>query len=80
MATCHFIVAIITAKYRHSWPTHKAAGWAACALIWVFAAAFGYSWGPAPWVFISEIFPCEWLAARLVQAFAFGMLMMLTIR
>lgn len=57
MAACHLIVAILTSQYRDSWQTHVAAGWAACALIWVFAIAFGYSWGPAAWVIISEIFP-----------------------
>lgn len=57
MATCHIIVAILTSQYRDSWDSHVAAGWVACVLIWVFAMAFGYSWGPAAWVIISEIFP-----------------------
>lgn len=59
MATCHIIVAILTAQYRHSWPSHTAAGWAACVLIWIFAIGFGYSWGPGPWVLVAEIFPRE---------------------
>ncbi|KAF8825155.1 hypothetical protein HHX47_DHR7000327 [Lentinula edodes] len=36
---------------------HVAAGWAACALVWVFAMGFGYSWGPCAWVIVAEIFP-----------------------
>ncbi|GJJ14455.1 hypothetical protein Clacol_008719 [Clathrus columnatus] len=31
--------------------THRAAGWASCALVWIFAM------GPCAWVIISEIFP-----------------------
>lgn len=57
MAACHLIVAILTARFRHSWPEHTAAGWVACVLIWIFAAAFGYSWGPCAWVIVAEIFP-----------------------
>jgi len=57
MATCHIIVAILTSQYRHSWPDHVAAGWVACVLIWIFAMGFGYSWGPAAWVIVAEIFP-----------------------
>jgi sugar porter (SP) family MFS transporter len=61
MGACHLIVGILTSQFQSSWGTHAAAGWAACALVWVFAAAFGYSWGPCAWVLISEIFP---LSAR----------------
>ncbi|KII89985.1 hypothetical protein PLICRDRAFT_174787 [Plicaturopsis crispa FD-325 SS-3] len=57
MAACHIIVAILTGLYHDSWPEHVAAGWAACALVWLFAAAFGYSWGPCSWVLVAEIFP-----------------------
>ncbi|KAF8304939.1 general substrate transporter [Clavulina sp. PMI_390] len=57
MATCHIIVAILTARFQHDWPSHKAAGWVACVLVWIFAIGFGYSWGPGPWVLIAEIFP-----------------------
>lgn len=34
MATCHIIIAAIVATYRDSWETHKAAGWAAVAMVW----------------------------------------------
>lgn len=34
MATCHIIIAVIVAKNRDQWETHKAAGWAAVAMVW----------------------------------------------
>jgi len=37
MAACHIIVAILTGLFHDSWATHRAAGWIACSLIWVFA-------------------------------------------
>lgn len=45
MATCHIIIAVITAMDQSSWPTHRAAGWAAVAMVWLFVIHFGYSWG-----------------------------------
>jgi MFS family permease len=59
MGACHLIVAILTGLFHKSWANHGhvAAGWAACALVWVFAMAFGYSWGPCAWVIVAEIFP-----------------------
>ncbi|KAA1467441.1 general substrate transporter [Dentipellis sp. KUC8613] len=57
MAACHLIVAILTGLFEDSWPAHRAAGWGACALVWVFAGAFGYSWGPCAWIVIAEIWP-----------------------
>ncbi|KAJ3783751.1 general substrate transporter [Lentinula aff. detonsa] len=57
MGACHLIVAVLTGLYHDSWSSHVAAGWAACALVWVFAMAFGYSWGPCAWVIVAEIFP-----------------------
>ena len=36
MATCHMIIAIITARDQNSWPSHRAAGWAAVAMVWLF--------------------------------------------
>ncbi|KAM5354666.1 hypothetical protein ACJ41O_001313 [Fusarium nematophilum] len=50
-------VGIIVAKFRHDWPSHEAAGWAAVALIWVYIAGFGATWGPVSWTLVSEIFP-----------------------
>ncbi|KAG9127799.1 hypothetical protein FRC07_008991, partial [Ceratobasidium sp. 392] len=57
MGICHLIIAILYARFNDSWPSHPAAGWVACVLVWIFAAAFGYSWGPAAWVLVAEIFP-----------------------
>ena len=50
-------VGIIVSQFRHDWPSHAAAGWAAVALIWVYIAAFGATWGPVSWTLVSEIFP-----------------------
>ncbi|KZW00841.1 general substrate transporter [Exidia glandulosa HHB12029] len=57
MAGCHFIVAALIGQFSSDWPAHKAAGWVACAFVWIFAMAFGYSWGPAAWIIIAEVFP-----------------------
>ncbi|KAH8112642.1 general substrate transporter [Phellopilus nigrolimitatus] len=57
MASCHIIIAVLTGLFHDSWNTHKASGWAACALVWVFAMAFGYSWGPCSWILVAEIWP-----------------------
>ncbi|OAA43722.1 Sugar/inositol transporter [Metarhizium rileyi] len=51
------VVGIIVAKFRHDWPNHMAAGWMAVALIWVYIAGFGATWGPVSWTLIAEIFP-----------------------
>ncbi|KAI0030130.1 general substrate transporter [Vararia minispora EC-137] len=55
MAACHLIVAVLTGLYQDSWP--QSAGWAACALVWLFAIGFGYSWGPCAWILVAEIWP-----------------------
>ncbi|TFK40390.1 general substrate transporter [Crucibulum laeve] len=57
MAACHFIVAILTGLFHDSWKAHVAAGWVACVFVWIFAIAFGYSWGPCAWVLVAEIWP-----------------------
>ncbi|KAJ7030473.1 hypothetical protein C8F04DRAFT_1113800 [Mycena alexandri] len=46
MAFCHFLIAILTGLFHNSWHQHVAAGWVACAFVWIFAMGFGYSWGP----------------------------------
>ncbi|KAE8308532.1 Sugar and other transporter [Aspergillus parasiticus SU-1] len=51
------IVGVIVAKFRHDWPSHVAAGWSAVALIWLYIAGFGATWGPCSWTLVSEIFP-----------------------
>lgn len=57
MATCHIIIAILTAKNREAWARgeNKAAGWAAVAMVWLFVVHFGYSWGPCAWIIVAEI-------------------------
>lgn len=57
MGCCHFIVAAIIAQCSDNWEAHKAAGWVAVVFIWLFAVAFGFSWGPCAWVVIAEVFP-----------------------
>jgi MFS family permease len=61
MGICHLIIAIIYAKNQHQWPTHRGAGWAAIVFVWLFAANFGWSWGPCAWIIVAEVWP---LSAR----------------
>lgn len=61
MALCHFIVAGIFATCQDDWPSHKAAGWGAIAMIWLFVFHFGWSWGPCAWILVAEVWP---LSAR----------------
>ncbi|KAJ6026498.1 uncharacterized protein N7446_004904 [Penicillium canescens] len=51
------IVGVIVAKFQDDWPGHVAAGWTAVALIWLYIAGFGATWGPVSWTLVSEIFP-----------------------
>ena len=57
MGICHAIIAILFGINQHQWATHKAAGWAAVSMVWLFVINFGYSWGPCAWVIISEVWP-----------------------
>ncbi|PWZ01811.1 general substrate transporter [Testicularia cyperi] len=59
MGICHFVVAIIIATCRDDWANGGgvAAGWVACTFIWIFAVAFGFSWGPCAWIIVAEVFP-----------------------
>lgn len=57
MGICHTIIAILFGINQHQWSTHKAAGWAAVTMVWLFVVNFGYSWGPCGWVIISEVWP-----------------------
>ncbi|KAG1729666.1 general substrate transporter [Suillus paluster] len=57
MAACHLVVAVLTALYHDSWASHATAGWVACACVWVFSVAFGYSWGPCSWILVAEVWP-----------------------
>ncbi|KAF2161428.1 hypothetical protein M409DRAFT_69778 [Zasmidium cellare ATCC 36951] len=51
------VVGVIVATCSNDWAAHRAAGWGAVALIWFYIANFAYSWGPASWTLIAEIFP-----------------------
>ncbi|RYP09339.1 hypothetical protein DL764_001386 [Monosporascus ibericus] len=57
MATCHIIVAIISAKNVGRWDEQAAAGWAAIVMVWLFVVHFGYSWGPCAWILVAEVWP-----------------------
>ncbi|KAF9888247.1 Solute carrier 2 (Facilitated glucose transporter) member 8 [Aspergillus nanangensis] len=57
MFACQLITGIIVAKFQHDWEGHVAAGWAAVVMIWLYIMNFAYSWGPASWTLIAEIFP-----------------------
>lgn len=57
MGICHTIIAILFGINQYQWATHKAAGWAAVTMVWLFVVNFGYSWGPCGWVIISEVWP-----------------------
>jgi MFS family permease len=57
MCICHLIVAAVDGSFENSWATHRSAGWASIAFIWLFAVNFAYSWGPVAWVLTQEIFP-----------------------
>lgn len=61
MSLCHFIVAGIYATCQSDWTAHRAAGWAAIAMIWLFVFHFGWSWGPCAWILVAEVWP---LSAR----------------
>lgn len=57
MALCHFIIAILFARNADQWPSQRASGWAAVAMVWLFVVHFGYSWGPCAWILVAEIWP-----------------------
>jgi len=42
MAICHFTVAGIIGSFDNNWPAHRAGGWAAIVMVWLFAASFGF--------------------------------------
>ncbi|RKL04572.1 hypothetical protein BFJ68_g10967 [Fusarium oxysporum] len=57
MGACHLIIAVILAKNIDQFETHKAAGWAAICMVWLFVVHFGYSWGPCAWIIVAEVWP-----------------------
>ncbi|RAH47445.1 putative MFS monosaccharide transporter [Aspergillus aculeatinus CBS 121060] len=57
MAICHFICAGLIATYQGEFGSHRSAGWATVAFVWIFIINFAYSWGPCAWIVVSEVFP-----------------------
>jgi len=57
MASCHLVIAGISGAYENNWGAHKAGGWAAVVMVWLFIINFGYSWGPCAWIIIAEVWP-----------------------
>ena len=57
MSIAQLVVATIYAVYGNAWETHKTAGWACAAFVWVYIANFAYSIGCVNWIIPSEIFP-----------------------
>ncbi|KAF3762041.1 general substrate transporter [Cryphonectria parasitica EP155] len=51
------IVGVIASQFQNDWPSHAAGGWACVVMIWLYIVNFAYSWGPASWTLIAEIFP-----------------------
>jgi MFS family permease len=46
MGACHLIIAVILAKNIDQFETHKAAGWAAICMVWLFVVHFGCKFTP----------------------------------
>ncbi|THX96543.1 hexose carrier protein [Aureobasidium pullulans] len=51
------IIAILSGLYDDSWITHKAEGWAAVAMAFLFIMIYGVSYSPLGWCLPSEVFP-----------------------
>lgn len=56
MGVSQLIVGSVYAAYKDTWDTHRDAGWAMAALIWIYIASFAFSLGCVIWVLPSEIF------------------------
>ncbi|KAH9869049.1 hypothetical protein J1614_008126 [Plenodomus biglobosus] len=57
MGFSHIVIAIILAKNIDRFHEQPASGWAAVVMVWLFVIHFGYSWGPAAWILVSEVWP-----------------------
>ncbi|KAG9964635.1 hexose carrier protein, partial [Aureobasidium melanogenum] len=51
------IIAILSGLFDKSWITHKAEGWAAVAMAFLFIMIYGVSYSPLGWCLPSEVFP-----------------------
>lgn len=57
MLSSMVVVGVIASQFQEDWASHSTAGWAAVAMIWLYIVNFAYSWGPASWTLIAEVFP-----------------------
>ena len=57
MLLAQVVAGAIVATSQDNWDAHRAAGWGAVVMIWIYIASFAFSWGPASWILIAEIFP-----------------------
>lgn len=57
MLSTLIIVGVIASQFQNDWTAHAAGGWACVVMIWLYIVNFAYSWGPASWTLIAEIFP-----------------------
>lgn len=51
------IIAILSGLFDSSWITHKAEGWAAVAMAFLFIMIYGLTYSPLAWCLPSEVFP-----------------------
>lgn len=49
MATPYIVMSATVGAFSHDWPGHKAAGWATCALAYIYILAYGVSYSPLAW-------------------------------
>jgi hypothetical protein len=49
------LAGILVAKFQHDWVANAAVGWIVVAFIWVYVGAFGATWGPVSWTYVSLI-------------------------
>jgi len=57
MAAAHGATAVLVWCGRDDWPSNQPLAWSAVAMIYVFIAGYGMSFGPVAWVLPNEIFP-----------------------
>ncbi|KAL2001377.1 hypothetical protein VTN02DRAFT_1825 [Thermoascus thermophilus] len=73
MAALHFAVAGLMASHGHhvdsipgasnvKWQVTGPPAKGVIACIYLFVACYGFTWGPAAWVYCSEVFPIKWRA------------------
>lgn len=59
MSAMMFIIGAVLATHPPDTkdPTVSSASIAMCVMIYLYVIGYSASWGPVPWVFVSEIFP-----------------------